>query len=232
MNNRKKSTTNDKEKEGLIAVIVGIDGYEKKPLRCAVNDAVYLKETLQKVWEERKVNIKTLIWPSLNEKQAKNQVETWGIELPKDDGHITGDAILATVCQCAGIAEEADTFLFYFAGHGVLSGQEPALVTAADGSTAKGIEYIKIAEIQQAAAGCASRKKVMILDCCQSPKDKHQRGEEYKNLEELTRGWSILLSSSPGEVSLEDRFFGDSRDDYLQQGYLPPAWWKVSAVKR
>jgi len=218
MNNRKKSTTNDKEKEGLIAVIVGIDGYEKKPLHCAVNDAVYLTETLQKVWKGRKINIKTLIWPSLNQEKTKSQRETWGIELPKDGGHITRDGILSTVRRSAGIAGEADTFLFYFSGHGVLFGQEPALVTVADGSTAKGIEYIKIAEIQQAAAGCASRKKVMILDCCQSPKSKHQPGEGYKNLEELTRGWSILLSSSPGEVSLEDQFFGDSRDDYLQQG--------------
>ena len=218
MNNRKKSTTNDKEKEGLVAIIVGIDGYEKRPLRCAVNDAVYLTETLQKVWKDRKINIKTLIWPSLNQEQSKSQRETWGIELPQDASHITGEGILATVRQCAGIAGEEDTFLFYFSGHGVLSGQEPVLVTVADGSTAKGIEYIKIAEIQQAAAGCASRKKVMILDCCQSPKSKHQPGEGYKNLEELTRDWSILLSSSPGEFSLEDQFFGDSRDDYLQQG--------------
>lgn len=218
MNNRMKSTTNDKEKEGLIAVIVGIDGYEKRPLRCAVNDAVYLTETLQKVWKDRKINIKTLIWPSLNQEQTKSQRETWGIELPKNAGHITRDGILSTVRQCAGIAGESDTFLFYFAGHGFLTEQEPALVTIADAKNAEKLEYIKVKEIQQAAADCASRKKVMILDCCQSSKSKHQPGEGYKNLEELTRGWSILLSSSPGEVSLEDRFFGDSRDDYLQQG--------------
>jgi hypothetical protein len=220
MNNRKKSTTNDKEKEkeGLAAVIVGIDGYEKKPLHCAVNDAVYLTETLQKVWKGREINIKTLIWPSLNQEQTKSQREAWGIEHPQDAGHVTRDAILSAVRQCAGLAGKEDTFLFYFAGHGVLTEQEPALVTVADAKSTERIEYIKVKEIQQAAAGCASRKKVMILDCCQSSKDKHQQGEEYKNLEELTRGWSILLSSSPGEVSLEDRFFGDNRDDYLQQG--------------
>ncbi len=33
MNNRIKSTTSDKGKEGLIAVIVGIDGYKRKPLQ-------------------------------------------------------------------------------------------------------------------------------------------------------------------------------------------------------
>jgi uncharacterized caspase-like protein len=218
MNNRMKSTTNDKEKEGLIAVIVGIDGYEKRPLRCAVNDAVYLTETLQKVWKGRKLIIKTLIWPSLNQEQTKSQRETWGIELPEDAGHITGEAILSTVRQCAGLTSETDTFLFYFAGHGVFTQLEPALITVANDKRVEKINYIKVKEIQQAAAGCASLKKVMILDCCQSTKSKHQPKEGYKNLEELTREWSILLSSSPGEVSLEDQFFGDSRDDYLQQG--------------
>jgi uncharacterized caspase-like protein len=218
MNNGMKSTTNDKEREGLVAVIVGIDGYEKRPLRCAVNDAVYLTETLQKVWKDRKINIKTLIWPSLNQEQTKNQRVTWGIELPKDAGHITGDAILSTVRQCAGLAGESDTFLFYFAGHGVFTQQEPALVTVADAKNGEEFEYIKVKEIQQAAAACASRKKVMILDCCQNSTSKQPPGEGYKNLKKLIRGWSILLSSSPGEISLEDRFFGDSRDDYLQQG--------------
>ena len=55
------------EEEGIIAVIVGIDGYNDLPaLHCAVNDAVYLKETLRKVWKDRRVIIKTLIWPSLH----------------------------------------------------------------------------------------------------------------------------------------------------------------------
>lgn len=208
----------EKGKGGLVAVIVGIDGYEKKPLHCAVNDAVYLLETLRKVWKDRKVHIKTLIWPSLNKKKADSQRETWGIELPEDAAGVTRDAILTKVREYANKAEESDTFLFYFSGHGVLVGQEPALVTVADGKTAKGTENIKIAEIQQAAADCVSHKKVMILDCCQSAPGKNQTIDGYKNLENLTRGWSILISSSPGEVSLEDQYSGEASDDYLQQG--------------
>jgi MFS family permease len=206
------------EEEGLIAVIVGIDGYKGKPLHCAVNDAVYLMETLQKVWKNRNVFIKTLIWPSFNEEKAKNQREAWGIELPKDASGVTRDGILSIVRECADLARESDTFLFYFAGHGVLADEEPALVTIADGKDAKGTENISVKEIQQAAAGCASQKKIMILDCCQSLKRPYKSIKGYKNLEELTKGWSILLASSPGEVSLEDQYYGDSRDDYLQQG--------------
>jgi hypothetical protein len=206
------------EEEGLVAVIVGIDGYKGKPLHCAVNDAVYLMEILQKVWKNRNVYIKTLIWPSLNKEKVENQQEAWGIELPKDASGVTREGILAEVRACADMAHGSDTFLFYFAGHGVLADEEPALVTIADGNNAKGTENISVKEIQQAAAGCASQKKVMILDCCQGPINQHKPVQGYKNLEALTHGWSILIASSPGEMSLEDRYFGNSRDDYLQQG--------------
>jgi hypothetical protein len=211
------------ENEGLIAVIVGIDGYNKKPLHCAVNDAVYLTETLKKVWKGRKITVKTLIWPSINEEKAKNQSETWGIELPEDTRNITREGILSALRESAGLARESDTFLFYFAGHGVLADDEPALVTVTGDKKGEGIEHIGIKEIQQAVEGCDSQKKVMILDCCQSPKRLNKPVQGYKNLEELTHGWSILLASSPGEVSLEDQHFGDSRDDYLQQGVFTAA---------
>ncbi len=206
------------EGEGLIAVIVGIDGYKDKPLHCAVNDAVYLTETLQKVWKDRVVTIKTLIWPSLNTEKAESQREAWGIELPKDASEVTREGILTEVRACADLARESDTFIFYFSGHGVLSHQEPALVTIGDGKTAEGTENLKITDIQKAAAECASKKKVMILDCCQSLTGKSKREEGYKNLKDLTRGWSIFLAASPGEASLEDRYSGKIQDDYLQQG--------------
>ena len=206
---------------GLIAVIVGIDGYKDrtfKPLHCAVNDAVYITEALQKVWHGHKTRLETLIWPSLNEVKAKKQKETYGINLPEDASEVNGNGILSRVRKCAGLAGESDTFVFYFSGHGALTDQEPALIVIGDGKTAEGIEYIKIRDIQHAAVECASRKKIMILDCCQNLTGKDKTVKGYKNLEEMTQGWSILLSSSPGEVSIEDQYFGDSRDDYLLQG--------------
>ncbi len=211
----------EKGEGGIVAVIVGIDGYndkKAKPLQCAVNDAVSLMETLQKVWQNKKVKIKTLIWPSLKEEKKNTPRKTWGIELPPDAGGVTPERILAEVREYADRAEELDTFLFYFSGHGVLIGEEPALVAVADGKAARGIEYLKIEDIQQVTAGCKSHKKVMILDCCQSAAGKNQTNAGYKNLENLTRDWSILISSSPGEVSLEDHYSGKTTDDYLQQG--------------
>ncbi|MCK4762925.1 MAG: caspase family protein [Candidatus Aminicenantes bacterium] len=211
-----------KEKKGsLNAVIVGVDGYkDAPPLQCAVNDAVYLTETLQKVWQNRGTHIKTLVWPSLNQEKTRAQRVTWGIDLPPNACPVTREGLLSAVRESAGKTGETDTFIFFFAGHGELVDAEPALITVAEGETAEGIEKIKIKEIQQAAAGCPARNKIMILDCCQtSPgRKKSKQEEKYKNLGELTKGWSIFLSSSPGESSLEDRYFGNSSDDYLQQG--------------
>ena len=208
-----------KEEEGLVAVIIGIDGYKDlKPLHCAVNDAVSFTEALKKVWKNRRTIINTLIWPHLDQIQAKKGGETWGIERPKDASVVTRTAILSAVRECALQARETDTFIFYFSGHGAIVRGEPALITIGDGKTAEGVEYINIREIQQAAANCASVKKVIIMDCPQSSSTKNQIVDGYKNLENLTQEWSIFLASSPGEASLEDRYYGDSSDDYLQQG--------------
>jgi hypothetical protein len=38
------------------------------------------------------------------------------------------------------------------------------LITIKDGSSSQGTDHLKIKEIQQAAAGCVSRKKVMITE--------------------------------------------------------------------
>lgn len=203
----------------LIAVIVGIDGYEGlQSLHCAVNDAVYLDETLRKTWKDHTVDITTLIRPSLNEEQAKTQREAWGTELPEGAAGVGRERILAAVRDSAAKAGEADTFVFYFSGHGELVDDEPALMVSGDGDNAEKTVRLRVSDIQQAAAHCVSRNRVMILDCCQRPARRYQPVEGYKHVKELTRGWSILLSSSPGEVSLEDRAFGDERDDYLQQG--------------
>ncbi len=216
-----KTKHHEPGQEGLVAVIVGIDGYKDKdagPLHCAVNDAVSLAETFKKVWQGRRVLIKTLTWAHQDENKGKVKRETGGVESVAGAAAVTRKGILAEVQGCAELAEPGDTFVFYFSGHGVLADEEPTLVTIADGKTAAGIDYIKIREIQQAAAGCASNKRVMILDCCQNLKGKDELPEGYGTLSDLARGWSIFLSCSPGEFSLEDQYFGDSRDDYLQQG--------------
>jgi hypothetical protein len=206
---------------GITAVIVGIDGYkDKPPLNCAVNDAVYLEETLKKVWQDREVNIQTLVWPSFNEEKSKSQREAWGIDLPRDASPVTRENILTKIRESAEAAKESHIFLFYFSGHGELNQHVPTLFTIEDSSTAEGIAKITIEEIQQAAANCRAGHKIMILDCCQtySQKKKYAAAENHTRMHELANNWSILISSSPGEYSREDHYRGEDSDDYLQQG--------------
>jgi hypothetical protein len=204
------------EEEGLVAVIVGIDGYKDKkfrPLQCAVNDAVSLTETLKKVWE--KPEIRTLVWPQIE--RAREQEQGWGIQLPENANNVTRENILENVRYCAARCQETDTFIFYFSGHGILIEDEPTLITVADGKTGEGTDYIKIRDIQKAAAS-GKCKKVMILDCCQGLTDNAGDPKGYKRLKDLSENWWIFLSCSPGESSLEDQYSGKISDDYLQQG--------------
>jgi len=203
---------------GLVAVLIGIDGYDIKSLHCTVNDAVYLEETLTKIWRGHKALIKTLIWPSFNSKKAKLQQDVWGIELPENAEHVTRKGIISTIEKWSSLASEEDLFLIFYAGHGVLIDKEPAIVSIRDGIRAGGMDLIKIKEIQEAAKDCCAKQKVMILDCCQNAMSRYEDASYYADLEGIIKDWSLLISSSPGEYSLEDEYFGDTRDDYLQQG--------------
>ena len=203
------------EVEGLVAVIVGIDGYKDlRPLHCAVNDAVSLTETFKKVWPG--CDITTLVWAQVE--KSVEQEKGWGIRLPGNASSVTRQTILEKVRQSAARCGENDTFIFCFSGHGALIEEEPTLITVADGETAKGTDHIKIRDIQKAAAAGIAKKKVMILDCCQDIIDRTAGQKGYKNLKDLSDDWWIFLSCSPGEQSLEDLYEGKISDDYLQQG--------------
>lgn len=201
--------------EELKAVIVGIDGYKDlRALNCAVNDAVSLSGTLKKAWE--RYDIRTLVWPE--KEKFRHKEKTWGVQVPDNAADVTRESILEHIRLSAGSCKESDTFLFYFSGHGVLLGDEPVLITVENGETAEGVDYINISEIQQAAVHCNSKRKVMILDCCQNIDDRTETQPRHNTLRDLCDGWWILLSCSPGELSLEDRYAEELSDDYLQQG--------------
>ncbi len=204
---------------GLVAVIIGIDGYDGgMHLNCATNDAVSISETLRKVWSGNRLWLETLVWPHFPEGREGDRGgrgELWGIELPSDASGVTRDKIIATIREAAREAGPRDTFLIFFAGHGVLSDGEPCLVAIRDGETARGVEFLRISEIQEAAE-CESEKRIMILDCCQETEEDATRFIDY--LKRLPANWSVLIGSSPGEESFEDYITEDGRGDYLDQG--------------
>ncbi len=206
---------------GLTAVVVGIDGYSRNPLTCAVNDAVSLAENLEKVWQGHHAVIDLRIRPRKEVlKAGESEKEALGADCPTDAARVTRKAILETVEKHARLAGPDDTFLFFFAGHGVLPDNQPVLMTVRNAETGRGFDRVKVSEIQEAASA-AQGKKVMILDCCQERLKVDDNSYEY--LGTLTQGWSILISCSPGEYSFEDQYRGESSDDYLQQGLFTAA---------
>lgn len=204
----------------MVAVVIGIDGYRaERPLRCATNDAVSLSEVLKKVWRQRSLQITTRVWPYRGDGPvgaASGPQEAWGIELPPDAQGVTREGVLSAVREATVNIRPDDTLLFYFAGHGRLVDRSPCLITIGDGCSGDGIDFLRIREIQRAAANCPSPRKVMILDCCQSS----DRASEdfFDSLRGLAGDWSILTSCSPGERSLEDVVSDQAGGDYLEQG--------------
>ena len=198
---------------GLIAVIIGIDGYvDLEPLSCAVNDAVAITDTLKKIWSGRNVSIKTLIWPH-NSNTGEQHV--YGVDIPDDPHHVTKDYILETIREITENCHGTETFIFFFAGHGKLIDGRPSLITIKDPEASSGVEFLGIEEIKKSASS-QLKNKVIVLDCCQ---DTEEEAREFLyTLNENLQGWSIFLSCSPGEESREDNADEKGDGDYLQQG--------------
>jgi hypothetical protein len=159
----------------------------------------------------------TLVWPFIPSQSGKEkQRDAWGIALPKDAEFLTKEGILSALRNAAAFARASDTFLFFFSGHGMIRNNEPCLVTIRDGNTGKGIDFFRISEIQKVMEDCPATKRVMILDCCQTP-DAASR-DFVTCLKDLAKGWAMFLSCSPGEVSGEDLLTDRDAGDYLNQG--------------
>ena len=162
-------------------------------------------------------SLTTLVWPFIPSQSGRDKCrDAWGIALPKDASALTKEGILSALRNSSALARASDTFLFFFSGHGMIRNNEPCLVTIRDGSTGKGIDFLKISEIQKATEDCPFTKRVMILDCCQTP-DAASR-DFVTCLKDLAKGWAMFLSCSPGEVSGEDRLTDRDAGDYLNQG--------------
>lgn len=186
---------------GLVSVIVGIDNYRSLPLQCATHDAFSFSEILKMVWRDRPVLLQTLLCPPQPNHAA-------------DEPIATKQGILSAIRSAAREAQTQDTFLFFFSGHGRMQDGEPCLVTIGEDGASE--DLLAVREIQDAAAGLATQKRLVILDCCLTS---FSEQESFLNcLKGLARGWSIFLSCSPGEISLEIRASYGRQHDYFHQG--------------
>jgi len=212
----------------LIAVVVGIDHYadESIPdLRCAANDAESLATAIRLTQPAEALDLVLLCSPA-----RESAV-----------GEPTRDNICEALRRAAAIAGPGDTVVFYFAGHGGMTEGAPCLFPMEIGTTPGHADLaphgvLQIREIQALFAACASERRVMLLDCCQSnftsgaaelaaADDRAAalpggvRGLQWRTglpvsdklvdaLYRLPQGWTVLLACSPNELSLEDPDWG------------------------
>jgi len=138
-------------------LIVGIDEYlnPKYNLNYAVADATGFQESLQKGLQE--ITSKTHVYFIKNKEAVR-------------------ESIFKKFQEIAEVANPQDIFMFYYAGHGVMSIDEeeefyivPTDVTQLYGdSGALKQKGISAKELKQIAAGIPAQKQLYILDACQS----------------------------------------------------------------
>lgn len=206
----------------MIAVVVGVNecDNDKIPrLACALNDAESVYTTLRHSHREAEFHVMILTAPALN----------------KDTKRATKANILQAMHEAADIAGAKDTLVFFFAGHGGMVDQRPCLMPCdvqldAGNQEAVAASLIPVDELQDIFEGHPCQRRVMLIDCCQGDlvlgngthdiDDAPQESGAWRAglpvsdsfvdaFQQRPRGWSVLLSCGPNEVSLEDPQWGN-----------------------
>ena len=158
------------------ALIVGIDDYPENKLRCCVNDATALANTID-TNGDGSPNFDVILETNIQEK-----------------GRLLG--LIEKLFE-----GNTDTALFYFSGHGYVDKLGGYIVTPDYSEDDWGISMNDILKIANASK---IRNKIIILDCCHSGAIGQIKSGSSSNGESIiAEGVSILTSSLASEVSME-----------------------------
>jgi len=136
------------------ALLIGIDDYERAtPLRFARADVRALAHSLEE---------------TCGFASGRIQLLDDGIRSRED---VTHTGIIGALENLAGQVHEEDTFLFYFAGHGITRDRESYLLAVnTDVSSTRRVQMtsVPIAVLRDAIGGIPAREKILILDACRN----------------------------------------------------------------
>ena len=201
---------------GLVAIVVAIDDYHDvrvPDLSCAVNDAEVVYQAILQTQPAELLELTLLTSP----------------QREKDVAGPTKENVLTALARAAESAGEDDTIVFYFAGHGILAADRVCLAPADVCRSRETGEWvidslIGLDEVQSVFENHPARRRVMLLDCCQSDRDGRQvdrqsgadpsavgqgeqcglSGQLVTRVRQQSQGWTIVFSCGPNEVALED----------------------------
>lgn len=156
------------------ALIVGIDVYPTAPLNGCVNDAKEITTVLEKN-DDGSSNFDVRLIPNI---EAKGRLMVLIRELFSGSG---------------------DTALFYFSGHGCVSGDFGYIVTP---DAMEGTEGVSMCEIMKLANESKFKNRIIILDCCFSGQ---LCKTESSNIgaPHIARGVTILSACNHDEAAVE-----------------------------
>ena len=182
----------------LHLVIVGINQYEntKLSLNYALADATSFKEEIEK-------DAKTII----------SNVKTYFIT----DANANTEGIQNALKLVQSTAKPADVFVFYYAGHGVVSNKNkefylvPTNVSNLSNVDAELVtKGIASKTLQQFAIDIAAQKQVFILDACQSAgafeQMLQQTGDQQKSLALVARSTGTHWLAASGSQQYANEF--------------------------
>jgi len=180
------------------ALLVAIDKYRVAPLRFCEKDALSLRYALRQ----------------------------FGFVSPDVLANASTGQVKAKLAECADRVQPGDTFLFYFAGHGIYQGSNSYLVCA-DGSL-EAPRGLTLSEVTELMDRMRATQKILICDACRQDVDlargAGQPGMTGQMFGEFQRivdrrlvpadepaaaevqepaRWYVLLSCSPGQCSWE-----------------------------
>jgi hypothetical protein len=125
-----------------------------------------------------------------------------------DDGiKPTRAAVLSCLQKVADAAEEDDTLLFYYSGHGELEQDEAYLVTRDSRSGRLKDTAVSVARVEEIMQASRAKAKVMILDACHAGANLRSKGSErlhprfVERVYMHARGMAILASCEKNQKS-------------------------------
>ena len=160
------------------ALIVGINNYPTHPLTGCENDATRIHSLLENHYDG-KPNFKCQT--KLSSKEP-----------------VTREVLRSSLYKL--FANDADSALFYFSGHGSSDGTSGTLVTVDHTQHDLGVTMEQVISLAKE-AGSRIKEIFIILDCCHSG----HAGNTWiaPNVDVLPRGVSILTASSSSQAALE-----------------------------
>jgi WD40 repeat protein len=182
----------------LHLVIVGINQYQnpKMNLNYAIADATALKDELEK-------DAKTVL----------GSVKTYFVT----DANATTEGIQGAFKQVQSTARASDVFVFYYAGHGVVSNKNKEFYLVPNNVSNLSNVDAELAEkgiasklLQQYAIDIPAQKQVFILDACQSAgafeQMLQQNGDQQKSLALVARSTGTHWLAASGSQQYANEF--------------------------